>query len=438
MTTRARVHARGRFASGILALTVVAAIAAAMTGFGADAVAATAKKSKASTAKDPGALVLAHVGKSTITRADFETRLSELPPQFKSQFTTPEQKRQFLDRMIEERVWLETALDAKVDKRPEIQKQLEAQRRDVLIRTYLGETMQKAPAPSDSLIESYYNAHPEEFMSEEQVKVRQIQLADEKTAKQVQKELAKGGDFAALAKKYSKDSVTKDKGGDLGAVTRNGFFGSLGSQKALADSAFAAPVNSVRGPIKTAIGWHLIEVTEKIPAAKRPLEEVKQLILRQVTQQANQDFYQQSLAGAKATVGVTLESAAIDSTLFARKSPIEMFREAGEVPNVDDRVAAYRKVYETYPESDYAPQALFMVGFVESEEKQAYDQAEAAFRELIAKYPSSELSSSAHWMLENMRSDKTPDFELPGGMGEAKQHDSPSNTEPTPKAAGKP
>jgi peptidyl-prolyl cis-trans isomerase C len=393
-------------------------ILAVFATFVAKGDAATSKKK----ANDP---VLARVGDTVVTKSDYEARLAELPPQYKSQFTTPEQKKAFIDRLLEERIWLETAKKAGVDQRPDIKKQFENYRRDTLIRTYLGEAMAKAPPPSDSLIAAYYASHPQEFTAEEQVTVRQIQVADEKTANQVKKELAKGGDFAVLAKKYSTDAVTKEKGGDLGPVSRSGFFGSLGRQPALAESAFAAPVNSVRGPIKTSLGYHLIEVTGKTPAATRPLEEVKPLIVRQLTQQTNQDFYQQSLAAARVSLGVKTDDAAIDQVINAKKSAVEMFRNAGEVPDVDQRLTAYRQVVETYPESEYAPQALFMVGFVESEEKKDYDQADKAFKELLAKYPSSELKSSAQWMLDNMRSDKTPDFDLPGDLGKASAHEVP-------------
>jgi peptidyl-prolyl cis-trans isomerase C len=410
---------RGRSGSGAVALGLVALVLALGVTSGD---AATKKATKASVvAKDP---VLARVGNATVTKSEYEARLAELPAQYKGQFSTPEQKRQFIDRLLEEKVWIETALRAKVDQRPEIKKQFENYRRDTLIRTYLGEAMQKAPPPADSLISNYYENHLPEFTTEEQVQVRQIQVADEKTAKKVKQELDKGGDFAALAKKYSTDAVTKEKGGDLGPVSKSGFFGSLGRQPALAESAFAAPLNTTRGPIKTGLGYHVIEVTAKIAPKAKPLEEVKPMIVRALTQQTNQDFYQQSLVQAKAALGVKMDDAAIDAAVNAKKSAVEMFRDAGEVPAVEERLKAYREVLASYPESEYAPQALFMVGFVESEEKKDYDQAELAFKELIAKYPNSELASSAQWMLANMRSDKTPDFDLPGDLGKASEHDS--------------
>lgn len=430
MTGPARGQAEGARARRALALAgVLGVIAACALGVGATATGAPAARrggAKATAKKpaDPAATVLARIGNTTITRGDFEARLEQLPPQFKGQVSTPEQKKQFLDRMIEERVWLETATAQGVEKRPDVQTQLANYRRDLLIRTYLSEAMGRAPAPSDSTVEAYYAAHQAEFMSPEQVRVRHIQVKDEKAARDVGKALARpGADFAALAKQWSVDAVTKDKGGDLGAVARTGFFGSLGAQPALAETAFAAPVGVVRGPVKTGLGWHWLEVTEKIPAAPRPLDQVRPVITQQLAQEGNQAFYQKSLAEAKATLKVSTDAAAVDSLLNERKSAQDMFREAGEQPGPDDRIRAYRRVVDLYPDNEYAPQALFMVGFVESEEKRDYDQAESAFRELIAKYPSSELVSSAQWMLDNMRSDKTPDFELPGDLGPASGHD---------------
>lgn len=392
------------------------------------ALAQARRKTTTKKATAPAAQVLARIGKTTITKADYDARLEQLPAQFKGQVATPEQKKAFLDRLIEERIWLETAAAAGIDKRPEVQVQIANFRRDLLIRTYLGEAMQQAPQPADSAIAAFYEAHKAEYMAEAQAKVRHIQVKDEKAARQVRKDLARSGaDFAALARKYSVDPVTKDKGGDLGAVTRSGMFGSLGRHPALAESAFAAPVGVVRGPIQTGLGWHFIEVTEKIPATARPLESVRSTITQQLAQEGNQAYYTQSLEKAKAALGVRLEQAAIDSLVNAKKSAVDMFREAGEQAGPDDRIRAYRRVVELYPDNEYAPQALFMVGFVESEEKKNYDQAEAAFNELVAKYPSSELAASAKWMLENMRSDKTPEFELPGDLGPASGKDDGTN-----------
>ena len=72
------------------------------------------------------------------------------------------------------------------------------------------------------------------------------------------------------------------------------------------------------------------------------------------------------------------------------------------------RIAAYRKLLDEYPDSDVSPQAQFMIGFIHSEELKNYDEAEKAFRELLQRYPKSELAASAQWMVDHMRTEEAP------------------------------
>jgi foldase protein PrsA len=57
----------------------------------------------------------------------------------------------------------------------------------------------------------------------EGVKVRHIQTATKKQADSIHKDLKKGGDFAALAKKHSVDHQSASKGGELGWVPKGMF-----------------------------------------------------------------------------------------------------------------------------------------------------------------------------------------------------------------------
>src|SRR5882672_66362 len=74
--------------------------------------------------------VLVRVGRDAITRGDVQRRINGLPEQFRANYATPEGRKQLLDRMVEERVWLTEALKAGVDNRPQVKQQLEQQRRD--------------------------------------------------------------------------------------------------------------------------------------------------------------------------------------------------------------------------------------------------------------------------------------------------------------------
>ena len=72
--------------------------------------------------------------------------------------------------------------------------------------------------------------------------------------------LSHGQSWTVVAKKYSIDPTTKNKGGLLNGVTK-------GQQDAaLSTAAFSAKVNKVIGPVKGQFGYYVIEVTKIVPA----------------------------------------------------------------------------------------------------------------------------------------------------------------------------
>lgn len=88
----------------------------------------------------------------------------------------------------------------------------------------------------------------------EQVHIRRILLDSEEEANKVLEELKAGADFAELARKYSKDEVTKDDGGDMGWFPR----GVL--EKTVEDIAFALQVGRFSEVLKTSEGYEIIKV----------------------------------------------------------------------------------------------------------------------------------------------------------------------------------
>ncbi len=356
--------------------------------------------------------VLARVGGQALTVEDVRRRLEEIPASARGNFSTPEGRQQLLDRMIEERVWLVIAEQGGVADRPQVKQQLEQQRRDLLIRTYLNEVMSANPAPADSEALAYYNSHLGDYRTPAGVTLRHIQTKTEAQARQVLKLALGGQDWMKLAQKYSVDTLTRAKGGSLGTVTRDGLFPAIGRQPALAESAFVLGAGKVGGPFRSDRGWHVIQVEEIRPEGARPYESVKPMIQRQLGSQRGQEFYRKLLEEARQKLGVTADSAAVKQFVSQKRDVREMFKAAQELGPPGERIAAYRDLLDAYPDSEVSPQAQFMIGFIQSEELKDYDGAEKAFRELLKRYPRCELAGSAQWMVDHMRSEEAPPFDL--------------------------
>uniref|UniRef100_A0A832I4S4 Tetratricopeptide repeat protein n=1 Tax=Eiseniibacteriota bacterium TaxID=2212470 RepID=A0A832I4S4_UNCEI len=355
--------------------------------------------------------VLARIGTETLTRGDVQRRLEELPEQFRGNYTTPEGRRQLLDRMIEERVWLDASRRAGVPDRPQVKRQLEQSRRDLYIRTHLNEVMAALPQPGDSAARAHYEAHKAEYTVPATVTLRHIQLKSESDAKRVL-QLARNPreDWSKLAQRWSLDSLTRASGGQLGTVTREGLFASLGRQPALAESAFALGEGRTGGPWRTDRGWHVVRVDAVKPESVRPFDQVRSMILRQLQSQASSDFYQARLAEARRTANVRTDDAAIEAFVHQKKSARDLFKEAQEAGPAATRIELYRRLLAEHPDSEVSPQAQFMIGFIQSEELKDHDAAEASFRTLLERYPKSELAASAKWMIEHMRTEDAPGF----------------------------
>ncbi len=408
-------------AARLLAVTLAVAALAA----GAVSAAPKASKSKpapvtanaVSAAGDSDAVLVrigSGPGSEVITPRMLAVRLAELPDQYRAQYSTPEGRKQLLDRLVEEKIWLRDAAANGVTKRPDLLVQIEAQRRDLLIRTWVNEVMAKNPAPSDSEATVYYREHMSEWKTPANVTLRHIQLKTEAEAKKVLGlTKLKGADWDKLVKQFSGDTLTRNAGGALGTATTEGGFAGIGVQPALAESAMALGTGKIGGPFKTDKGWHVIKVENVRAETVRDFDQVRSFIVRQMQQERTQRFYQEQLNRMKSEYKVVPDSLRVNQWLSARKTAREMFQEAQGLADAAQRIELYRKIVDPYPEADVTPQALFMVGFIHSEELKDFDGAERVFRELLQKYPKSELATSAQWMVDHMRTDEVPEFMNP-------------------------
>lgn len=245
---------------------------------------------------------------------------------------------------------------------------LEGQTRDLAWVILDSASVRKGIVPSDEEIQSYYDGHNDRFMTPEQVVVSYVelnkadlakgiavtedevaaeyeqrigQLKQEAAAKatvsailietgskrsleeartraeEVVAKLKAGGQFADLARSYSDDPISLEKGGDLGEV-QPGFFGDEFDQ-----AVASLKVGQVSEPVETGFGLQILKVTRRDEVKLPTLEtlrpeiemalkqgEVDTLFLDQSRQLADISFESSDLAQPAEQLGLKIQTTA--------------------------------------------------------------------------------------------------------------------------------
>ncbi len=180
---------------------------------------------------------------------------------------------------------------------------------------------------TDADAKKFYDDNPARFEEPEMVRASHILLMttdpktnaelteDQKAAKRKEmegllKRARAGEDFAKLAKEYSEDPGSKDKGGEY-TFPRGQMVPEFDA------AAFSLGTNQVSDIITTRFGYHIIKLLEKIPAKKVEYAKASTNIVDGLTQQALQKEFPDYIAKLKKDAGVEI----LDEKLKAVELP---------------------------------------------------------------------------------------------------------------------
>ncbi len=133
----------------------------------------------------------------------------------------------------------------------------------------------EVPEPTDAEIAAYYRDHGSEFARPERVRLRQVLVERRSEAERALGDLSSGADFAAIARKYSRDP-SSERGGDQGELS------AADLPAAFADVIFRLQPGEVSPVVPADYGFHIFQVTERFPAETMPLERASKEIRRRL------------------------------------------------------------------------------------------------------------------------------------------------------------
>lgn len=195
------------------------------------------------------------------------------------------------------------------------------------------EGLRASSKPTQREVQRSYTDNLELYSTPEQVRASHILLktAGKKEeevkakAEQVLKELKAGGDFGALAKKYSEDEASAKLGGDLD------FFSKGKMVPEFDEAAFKLQPGEMSDVVKTQYGFQIVKVTDKKAASTRTLDQVRPQIVDQLTWERAQSKAADMAAAAEKEIAkpADLDKVAAsrglkvqESGFFVREEPI--------------------------------------------------------------------------------------------------------------------
>ncbi|OUA52209.1 peptidylprolyl isomerase PrsA [Bacillus thuringiensis] len=209
--------------------------------------------------------------------------------EFYEQMKNSQTGKQTLNNMVMEKVLIKNYKvdDKEVDKRfDEMKKQVGDQFDTLLKQQGLKEETVKngvrTSLAQEKAIEKTITDKELKDNYKPEIKASHILVKDEATAKKVKEELGQGKSFEELAKQYSEDTGSKEKGGDLG------FFGPGKMVKEFEDAAYKLKKDEVSEPVKSQFGYHIIKVTD-IKEPEKSFEQSKADIKKEIVQKKSQD-----------------------------------------------------------------------------------------------------------------------------------------------------
>lgn len=191
---------------------------------------------------------------------------------------TPEMQAQIKEEVINREVFMQEAQKRGIDATDDYKTQFELARQAILIRALFADYQKNNPV-TDADIKAEYDKFAAANGGKE-YRASHILVEKEDDAKKLIADIKKGGKFADIAKKNSKDPGSGANGGDLDWANAGSYVKEFSDAMTKLDKGKMTDT-----PVKSQFGYHIIRLDDVRQAQLPPMEQVKPQITQQLVQQ---------------------------------------------------------------------------------------------------------------------------------------------------------
>lgn len=251
--------------------------------------------------------VLADVNGLKVGSTAFKAAAARKVPADGKALSTTE-KKEVLDRLVDEKLLYQAALKQGLDRDPKVQK--------VMVNTLLREAVYAKVKNSDftdEVLQEYFDSNQSEFVVPEKVQIKRVLIKvsddrDDAAAKAEAERLltevqADASKFADVAKNSS-EGPYKRRGGDVGFVPADG---KPGLNEAVVTEAFKLGVGELSGVFKTDEGYNFVLAANKRDKVERTFQQMKGSVLRKVKNEKLKSLYDSYVGGLRTSATITTE-----------------------------------------------------------------------------------------------------------------------------------
>lgn len=213
--------------------------------------------------RNPEKAVVADVGNYRITVGELIEFQKKLPRSLRSKKQGIEAQKDYLQSLVDKYIMLMEARARGLDKDSSFLERFDREVKSKLRRELIKREVWPKVRVSEEEMRKYY----EEHKLGRALRVRHIRVAIEEEARKVMEELKKGRPFEELVRRYSIDSSTVDKGGDLGKYFRRDEVA-----YPIGDTVWDMKPGEISGPMKVGNFYEIVQVLDEKPV---PFEDWK-------------------------------------------------------------------------------------------------------------------------------------------------------------------